>query len=478
MYTFISLGKPSNTDPQKNILVVGAADSGKRTLIDCLANYALGVKWQDKFTLRMTDGSKNQKGISVYTIPSTTQTKTPFAMNVVDMPGFSTVHQNPKEDKDAIDNLKKFIETPRIHGVDSVSAVWFVHHAQTTEISPMYNYIYKELVKLFGKQLGKMYANVVTFAGNAKRKVPVLKAIEESELPAESTYFVFKKSNKKSADENSEISWSDTISTLNDLSTKLESETPVSSCITTENLEKREQATLGLRQMSNLVRLRCQNIQVMEQEQRFIDKRVTGDTIIDQVQDFEYKVVKTVKIKRELPNCGEEVTNCSICFVTCHKNCAIVDDDDKKQCVAMKDGYCRVCPGKCFWDQHFNRAFQIFLRMEVTKKKFSDLPRKYEIDGKEKVDVLLKALHRTSHETTILVKDTLEKAAANIQLISEVSGRFTPSNYNDSIDIIIHEEMRDGMPDWENRVEILKSLKQKGKLGVRIKGKGHTEQLL
>ena len=88
----------------------------------------------------------------------------------------------------------------------------------------------------------------------------------------------------------------------------------------------------------------------------------------------------------------------------------------------MKDGYCTVCPGKCFWDQHFNRAFQIFLRMETHSKRFSDLPMEFDVDENEKVEVLLEALDGRTGTTEETVKGNIEKAMQNIATINEISG--------------------------------------------------------
>ena len=486
------LGRPTKTEPQRNILVIGTKDSGKSTLIDCLANYTLGVEWEDNFTLRITDPEENDnphrlKWINVYTIPSTTNTVLPFAVNVVDVSGFSKVRPSRLDDKDVVDNLKKFMQNPVAHEVDNFSSVWFVHSAKDTTVSPMYQHIYNELVQMYGNDIHTKIKTFVTHTSKndkvfVKKSVAGPGLLDGSEMSVRNM-IAFNRmsetpySNAAEVGANLKGSWSDNLAIMANLSEEVANEKPMSIFITPKNLERREKVTEGFRQLNNLLRIGCQRLQVMYQEKHAIEEKVSPEEIIAQVPDFEYKIQEPVKVIEKSPYCGEEVTNCSVCFVTCHSKCSIRKDEDKRRCWAMTDGYCRICPGKCYWDQHFNRAFQLFVRMEQKTKKFSDLPGEYKVDGNEKTSVLLKALAESSDEAKMYVEGTLEKATRNLQVIDEMSGRKV-STQSECIDVIIHEEMRDGMPDWENRVKILKMLKNEGRLGIRIKGKEHTEKLL
>ena len=53
------------------------------------------------------------------------------------------------------------------------------------------------------------------------------------------------------------------------------------------------------------------------------------------------------------------MTTCLICTKTCHENCKIADDEKKRKCACIKNDYCEVCPGKCFWKEHKNRPYKL-----------------------------------------------------------------------------------------------------------------------
>ena len=51
---FHILGESVGSLPIKTILLVGEAGTGKSTLVDCFANYSLGVSQDDDFRLTVT----------------------------------------------------------------------------------------------------------------------------------------------------------------------------------------------------------------------------------------------------------------------------------------------------------------------------------------------------------------------------------------------------------------------------------------
>ena len=49
---------------------------------------------------------------------------------------------------------------------------------------------------------------------------------------------------------------------------------------------------------------------------------------------------------------NRDVTQCNNCFESCHDGCRV--GDNKYKCIAMVNGYCTMCKGKCPYNAHVN----------------------------------------------------------------------------------------------------------------------------
>ena len=59
---FSSIGNPvKDFYDEKTILLVGATGSGKSTLVDAIANYIMGVSFEDPFRFKMVTLEENEK---------------------------------------------------------------------------------------------------------------------------------------------------------------------------------------------------------------------------------------------------------------------------------------------------------------------------------------------------------------------------------------------------------------------------------
>ncbi|KAK6523032.1 hypothetical protein TWF281_002454 [Arthrobotrys megalospora] len=70
------------------------------------------------------------------------------------------------------------------------------------------------------------------------------------------------------------------------------------------------------------------------------------------------EVIQDRAVEQPIPE-GKATTLCIPCNFTCHENCAFGDDRDKVNCVAMTNGKCTMCKGRCQWDKHRNARYKI-----------------------------------------------------------------------------------------------------------------------
>ena len=81
--------------PHKIFMLVGATGVGKTTLINGMANYILGVQWDDDFRFKLIDEPNSQDQtksqtscITAYTFYKEKGSLLPYTLTVIDTPGF------------------------------------------------------------------------------------------------------------------------------------------------------------------------------------------------------------------------------------------------------------------------------------------------------------------------------------------------------------------------------------------------------
>ena len=66
-----------------------------------------------------------------------------------------------------------------------------------------------------------------------------------------------------------------------------------------------------------------------------------------------------------------------MCNNTCHKSCAIPNDDGKADCSVMENGKCKICIGNCHWNNHKNNNFIFDTIIVEEERNNEDLKKQY-----------------------------------------------------------------------------------------------------
>ncbi|CAH3036313.1 unnamed protein product [Porites lobata] len=194
-----SIGEPGQCQgKEKVLLVIGATGSGKSTLINGMANYIMGVKWEDDFRFQLViDDPKVSKSrsqtqyITAYTFHPMEGSAVSYKLTVIDTPGFGD-SEGLKSDKDIAKQIKEFFSIPSPNGIQQLDGIAFVTRANLTRLTPHQEYIFNSVLSMFGKDLGKNIFLMVTFAD--REKPPILQALNDANLTVSDRHFKFNNS--------------------------------------------------------------------------------------------------------------------------------------------------------------------------------------------------------------------------------------------------------------------------------------------
>ena len=161
---------------------------GKSTLINGIANYAYGVKYEDDFRFKLIvdeGGKKSQahsqtKWITAYVLQCQRGFVLPYTLTVIDTPGFGDT-EGIKADEELRNQIREFFLKGGVIGVDQLNAICFVVQASSARLTPTQKYIFHSILSVFGRDVEDNIYILATFADN--KRPPVLAAIAEADIP-------------------------------------------------------------------------------------------------------------------------------------------------------------------------------------------------------------------------------------------------------------------------------------------------------
>lgn len=314
--------------------------------------------------------------ITSYTINLTSGSQIYFTLNIIDTPGFGDT-RGIERDHQIVDQIRELFNTPGGQGVAVLDAVCFVTQAPLARLSATQKYIIDSILSIFGCDItGNIFA-LITFADG--KTPPVLEALKGADVPIVE-HFVFNNSALFTQNQNvSESSFSPMFWKMGKESFKtffkhLNKVEARSLQLTSEVLNERKELETLVKGLRPQLDEGLHKLETLRQESTIL-KQHQAD--IANNRNFTYEVDEPCTKRIELEP-GIHVTNCLTCNRTCHDNCAFADDRDKIRCSAMKNGYCKICPGGCVWSQHANNPYKYEYYVEKKRGTYEDLKRKYE----------------------------------------------------------------------------------------------------
>jgi hypothetical protein len=150
------------------------------------------------------------------------------------------------------------------------------------------------------------------------------------------------------------------------------------------------------------------------------------------------------------------------CNTTCHEDCRIADDDKKANCWAMTDGYCRICPDNCYWDEHKNTPYIFLYVTETVTKTYQEMKDRYEgaIGKKLTHEKYLEELTTDVDELMDDIMDMMNEMNRCKTRLKEVALRPDPLSTVEHIDLMIQAEESDRQPGYDKRIKMLEEMKR------------------
>jgi energy-coupling factor transporter ATP-binding protein EcfA2 len=464
-----TVGAPSvvTPKPERVLMVVGATGAGKSTLINGMANYVMGVTWNDTFRFKVVkdEGNRSQaesqtRNITAYTFYSM---NLPYNLTVIDTPGFGDTG-GIERDKYIAAQIKKFFSGKDRIGIDQLHGIGFVTQASLARLTPTQEYIFGAVLSMFGKDVKDNIFLLITFAD--ANEPPVIAATKAANIPYTES-FLFNNSalyatNTSTGPGFNSMFWDMGLVSFSGFFNHFQKATPRSLALTRAVLQEQEQLENLIPGLQQQVKVGLSQLDVIQQEEKILEQH---EADIAANKGFKYEV--DVEKFNKIPQANTVTTTCLVCNFTCHPSCAYSNDSDKRNCCAMDSrGHCTACPNRCFWNNHANLPFHIEYYTVKEFRTHEDLKQRYESakSGKEQVKEMVAKKEERLHHLQATVFSLIEQVTESIKRLDEIALKPNPLTEIEYLDLLIKSEQTEAKSGWQRRVAQYQKIRQEAEL--------------
>ena len=489
----ISQPLPKDRSPEKVFMILGATGVGKTTMIHSIANYIMGVHWEDEFRFKLvmeaemgntSEAHSQTRWITAYTFHRMEGSKVPFTLTIVDTPGFGDT-EGLQRDKDIARQIEEFFSLPGESGIDHLDGVGFISQAALARLTTTQKYIYDSILSTFGKDISSNIFLMVTFADGSPEP-PVVAAVKAAQIPFTS-FFTFNNCSLFSDNADSddgmsfdEVFWQLCSQNHQEFFTKLATMEPKSLQLTKQVLEERQQLETIIQGLQQKINTGLLKINELQQEEHVLKQR-EEDILAN--KDFSYEV-KTTKVKSvDISGSGLYVTNCLECSFTCHYPCPYPLDEDKYRCTAMVNqgdpckAKCSICPGRCSWKVHVNTTSRFEVYEETETRTSEQLKKRYyeALSGQSSVKTMIANMEDHLAFLQGKVLEMSREAKDSMQRLDEIALKPNPLSEMEYIDLLIESERQEGKLGFQQRIKYYQDVKQRAVIMSKLQNTRHTQ---
>ena len=409
--------------------------------------------------------------VTCYSINLEEGSRLNYRLNIIDTPGFGDT-RGLERDQQVVEQIRQLFSAQGEQGVVFIDAVCFLIKAPDARLTATQKYIFSSIMSLFGNDIEQNICTLITFADGDDP--PVLAALKEAKLPF-GLWFPFNNSGlfAKNTEEGagksslSPMFWEMGQKSFRSLFCQIENMQTKSLQLTKEVLERRQRLELTIQNLQLQVDAGLNKLNELKAELQILDKHKTE---IEANKDFTYTVPETKQVIYQLP-AGQHVTNCLNCHVTCHINCFIPNDADKRNCRAMDvTGHCTQCSEKCFWNQHANTPYIFQYVTEKVTKTYAEKLEKYRQARGEKM-TREKVVQRMEEELHDLEED-IQKMMMDVKECNEILQRIAlrpnPLSMVEHLDLMIEAEKMEKKSGFQERIKTLHGFRKRAEIGKDV----------
>ena len=477
----IGKGNPDTIDSlNKVLMIVGATGCGKSTLINALANYILGVTFQDEYRFQLIrpeeEGGQSQahsqtSWVKAYTFPRQHGSPVPYSLTIIDTPGYGDT-RGMERDESITQQIKHFFESKEI-GVDHLNAIAFVVKANDARLTVAQKYIFKSILSIFGNNVKPCIMIAATHAD--QKEISAMDALRDADVPI-NQHLVFAVNNVALYAQNVEVgndedsfvlqnklTWKRNAKVFTTMDKTLGQMEDISLWQTAENLKERDNLRATLESIGPQIQEGAMNANNIR---KMIAMIKSCKEEMDRNKDFDITTTLTVaKVETVVLPEYQFAFNCRNCKTTCHYPCITIFN---RMCevISFRKNKCTVCKNECKAKEHRTDNFRYETKYVTEKQHLTEeqLEKRFNYrlaeEGKSRSEAALEAL--VENQLVILVKNMIliRRAKHCLDRIQRISLNPSPVTETEYIDMMIENEKNEHKEGWEERIKSLEQLKK------------------